>query len=86
MASLLKGSSALLRAAKASSRRFSTAGVVSGLDREKSVEDYERVLDKFAEHDVASLCVVSPIDDTLPIGVITRREVLKRYRRALEEG
>jgi len=49
-------------------------------------ETLDTVLDKFAEHDVASLCVVSPIDQTLPIGVITRREVLKRYRGALEEG
>ncbi|MEM9064906.1 MAG: chloride channel protein [Planctomycetota bacterium] len=49
-------------------------------------ETLDTVLDKFAEHDVASLCVVSPIDRRLPIGVITRREVLKRYRRALEEG
>lgn len=49
MASLLKGSSSFLRAAQASSRRFSTTSVVSGLDREKTAADFERVLDKFAE-------------------------------------
>ena len=48
MSSLLKSSSAFLRAAKTSSHRFSTASVTTGLDREKTVEDYERVLDKFA--------------------------------------
>lgn len=49
MTSLLKGSSAFLRVAKTSSRRFSSAAVAGGLDREKSLADYERVLDKFAE-------------------------------------
>ena len=49
-------------------------------------ETLDTVLDKFAVHDVASLCVVSPIDESLPMGVITRREVLARYRRALEES
>ena len=48
MSSLLQGSSAFLRVAKVSSRRFSTASV-AGLDREKTLADYERVLDKFAE-------------------------------------
>lgn len=49
MASLMKGSSALLRVAKASSRRFSSAAAAGGLDREKTVEDFERVLDTFAQ-------------------------------------
>eukprot|EP00977_Amphora_coffeiformis_P013972 scaffold3821_cov173-Amphora_coffeaeformis.AAC.11 len=49
MSSLLKGSPALLRAAKTSSRSFSKSASVAGLDRAKTVEDYERVLDKFAE-------------------------------------
>lgn len=49
-------------------------------------ETLDTVLDKFATHDIASLCVVSPIDERLPMGVITRREVLKRYRSALEDG
>jgi len=48
-------------------------------------ETLDTVLDKFAMHDVASLCVVSPIDERLAMGVITRREVLRRYRQALEE-
>jgi CIC family chloride channel protein len=48
-------------------------------------ETLDTVLDKFAEHDVDSLCVVSPIDERLPIGVITRGAVMRRYREALEE-
>ena len=48
-------------------------------------ETLDTVLDKFAKHDVASLCVVSPIDERLPIGVITRGNVMRRYREALEE-
>lgn len=49
MASLMKGSSAFLRVAQATSRRFSSAAVAGGLDREKTVEDFERVLDTFAQ-------------------------------------
>ena len=49
MASLVKGSSAFLRVAQATFRRFSSAAVAGGLDREKTVEDFERVLDTFAE-------------------------------------
>lgn len=48
-------------------------------------ETLDTVLEKFAKHDVASLCVVSPIDERLPIGVITRGSVLRRYSEALEE-
>ena len=49
MASLMKGSSAFLRVAKASPRRFSSAAVAGGLDREKTINDFERVLDTFAQ-------------------------------------
>lgn len=45
----MKGSSAFLRVAQATSRRFSSAAVAGGLDREKTVEDFERVLDTFAQ-------------------------------------
>ena len=41
-------------------------------------------MDLFARHDVASLVVVSPIDDRLPMGMVTRASVLKRYREALD--
>ncbi|MEL7472639.1 MAG: chloride channel protein [Planctomycetota bacterium] len=49
-------------------------------------ETLDLVMDKFADHDVAGLCVVSPIDDRLPIGIITRAKVIQRYQRALEES
>ncbi|MEO0482560.1 MAG: chloride channel protein [Planctomycetota bacterium] len=49
-------------------------------------ETLDLVMDKFANHDVAGLCVVSPIDDELPIGIITRAKVIQRYQRALEES
>jgi hypothetical protein len=42
------------------------------------------VLDKFATHDVASLPVVSPLDEGFVMGVLTRASVMERYRRALE--
>jgi len=48
MTFLLKGSSVFIRATKTSSRRFYAASV-AGLDREKTLQDFERVLDKFAE-------------------------------------
>lgn len=48
--SLFKGSSSLLRkAASASSPRLLSTATVGGLDRMHSVDDFERVLDKFAE-------------------------------------
>lgn len=46
----------------------------------------DTVLQRFARHDVSSLCVVSPIDPTLAMGMITRSEVMRRYQRALEES
>ncbi|MFG0326581.1 MAG: chloride channel protein [Phycisphaerales bacterium JB037] len=49
-------------------------------------ESLDQVMDKFAGHDVASLVVVSPIDAELPMGMITRADVIKRYRAALDEG
>jgi chloride channel protein, CIC family len=47
-------------------------------------ETLDTVLDKFATHDVASLPVVSPLDEGFVMGVLTRASVMERYRRALE--
>ena len=47
-------------------------------------ETLDTVLDKFARHDVASLAVVSPIDDRLPMAILTRAKVMERYREALD--
>lgn len=49
-------------------------------------ETLDTVMDKFAAHDVASLAVVSPIDPTLPMAILTRAKVMQRYRQALEES
>jgi CIC family chloride channel protein len=49
-------------------------------------ETLDTVLDKFARHEVASLAVVSPIDPTLPMAILTRTKVMQRYRQALEES
>ncbi|MEZ6234465.1 MAG: chloride channel protein [Phycisphaerales bacterium] len=46
----------------------------------------DTVLARFSRHDVSSLCVVSPIDPTLAMSMITRSSVLQRYQRALEES
>jgi len=48
-------------------------------------ETLETVVDKFARHHVASLAVVSPIDPELPMGMITRANVMTRYHEALGE-
>ena len=44
----------------------------------------DTVMDKFARHDVASLCQVDEREQ--PVALITRRHVLKRYQQALEES
>ncbi|MDX9911754.1 MAG: chloride channel protein [Phycisphaerales bacterium] len=56
------------------------------LPRVSRDETLDVVLDKFARHDVASLPIMSPIDPTLPVGLITRSNVMVRYREALEES
>ena len=43
------------------------------------------VLDQFARHDIASLCMVDPVTGR-PVCLITRRDVMARYQRALEES
>lgn len=45
----------------------------------------DTVLDHFARHDVASLCMVDPVTGR-PVCLITRRDVMARYQRALEES
>lgn len=45
----------------------------------------DTVLDEFARHDVASLCMVDPVTKR-PVCLITRRDVMARYQRALEES
>lgn len=43
----------------------------------------DSVLDKFARHDVASLCILEPTTDR-PRALLTRREVMHRYQQELE--
>ncbi len=50
----------------------------------ESDEMLDTVLDKFADHDVASLCLLAAHDPELPAGLITRSDVMKRYQQALE--
>jgi len=49
-------------------------------------ETLDSVLARFSRHDVSSLCVVSPIDPTLAMGMVTRTDVMRRYQRVLEES
>lgn len=49
-------------------------------------ESLASVLEKFAEHDVASLCLLDPASPTKPLALITRSNVIKRYNAALGEG
>jgi len=49
-------------------------------------ETLDTVIALFSRHDVSSLCVVSPIDHTLAMGMVTRTDVMKRYQRVLEES
>ncbi len=49
-------------------------------------ETLDVVVDRFAEHDVSSLCLVTGGKNPRPIGLITRRNVMSRYREALEES
>lgn len=49
-------------------------------------EMLDTVLDKFSEHDVASLCLRAAHDLAKPAAMITRRKVMQRYREALESA
>jgi len=46
-------------------------------------ETLDAVVDRFAENDVSSLCLVTAGDKPRPIGLITRGKVMSRYRQAL---
>ncbi len=46
----------------------------------------DTVLDKFARHEIASLAVMSPIDPTLPMAILSRTKVLTRYQAALVDS
>jgi predicted transcriptional regulator len=47
-------------------------------------ETLDTVMDKFAQADVSSLCLVNAAGD--PMGLITRADVMKRYYQALDES
>lgn len=49
-------------------------------------ESLETVVDKMAETDIASLCLVTGGSTPRPIGLITRTRVMARYRQALEDS
>lgn len=48
-------------------------------------ETLDEVLEKFANHDVASLCLVDAFEGARPIALITRAKVMARYHAALDE-
>ena len=50
----------------------------------ESDETLDTVLDKFATHDVSSLCLRAAHDREVLAGLITRSDVMKRYQNALE--
>ena len=47
-------------------------------------ETLDTVLDKFAHHDVGSLCLMTPQNDSKPMGLITRANVIRCYQEAIE--
>ncbi len=49
-------------------------------------ETLDTVLDKFARHDVASLCLMHDHEPGRPMGLISRSSVMARYQGALEES
>ncbi len=49
-------------------------------------ETLDTVLDKFARHDVASLCLMHDHEPGRPMGLVSRSSVMARYQRALEES
>ncbi|RMH11509.1 MAG: chloride channel protein [Planctomycetota bacterium] len=48
-------------------------------------ETLDSVLNKFAAHDVASLCLLDPASPDRPLALISRSKVMKRYQEALEQ-
>lgn len=51
-----------------------------------SEERLDTVMDKFARHDIASLCLVAGKDGAKPVALVARSKLLKRYQEALEQG
>lgn len=49
-------------------------------------ETLDAVIEKFAENDVSSLCLVDAFEGTKPIALITRAKVMARYNAAMDEG
>ncbi len=49
-------------------------------------ETLEAALDRFAACDAASLVVVNDNDERRPLALVTRADVMQRYRDALEEA
>jgi len=49
-------------------------------------EHLDTVMDKFSEHDIASLAIVDEMSMGEPRGLITRASLMKRYQAALEES
>jgi CIC family chloride channel protein len=49
-------------------------------------ESLDVVLDRFAENDVASLCLLDPASPDKPLALLSRAKVMKRYQEALEES
>ncbi|MEZ6243864.1 MAG: chloride channel protein [Phycisphaerales bacterium] len=58
----------------------------TGLPTISPDEALDTVLDKFARHDVASLCLMHDRDPSRPMGLVSRSSVMARYQRALEES
>lgn len=48
-------------------------------------ESLDSVLDKFATHEVASLCLLDPAAPDRPLALISRSKVMRRYQELLEE-
>lgn len=48
-------------------------------------ESLDSVLDKFATHEVASLCLLDPASPEKPLALIARSKVMRRYQEALEQ-
>ncbi|GAB4552789.1 MAG: chloride channel protein [Phycisphaerales bacterium] len=46
----------------------------------------DRVLEKFSMHDVGSLALVDARRDDMPVGLITRSRLMRRYQEALRES
>ena len=72
---------------------FSSPTIDTILDRESgfNLEDLlddtlDVALDRFSEHDSASLAVLSKPGDGRVIGVLTRTRLMREYQHALEES